>query len=117
MAEKQEKQKEKATPKRADDDVVGKVYDSRLARRLFRYLLPYKLATAVSALAIFLKSISDVSVPFLLGVAVEPSLAPASGHPLNWLTRHLSHDVITGVTQLGFISLGALPLSWGLEFV
>jgi ATP-binding cassette subfamily B multidrug efflux pump len=117
MAEKEEKQKEKAAPKRADDDVVGKVYDSRLARRLFRYLLPYKLATAISALAIFLKSISDVSGPFLLGVAVDTYLAPASGHKLNWLTRHLSHDVTTGVTQLGFIYLGALTLSWGLEFI
>ena len=46
--------------KTADDDVVGKAYDGRLMRRLVRYLAPYKLQVAVSAVAIVLKAASDV---------------------------------------------------------
>jgi len=98
-----------------DDDVVGKVYDRHLSRRLFGYLKPYKLATATSALAIFLKSISDVSGPYFTKVAVDTyfNRIPNPG----WLARHLSSDPTQGVTQLGLLFLGALTLSFGLEFV
>jgi ATP-binding cassette subfamily B protein len=98
-----------------DEDVVGKAYDSRLMRRLVRYLAPYKLAASVSAVAILLKSVSDVSGPFFVKVAVDTYFDP-KGHP-GWLGRHLSRDPITGVTELGFIYLGALLFSFGLEFV
>jgi len=117
-----ETQKEKPTatpqaPKRTEDDVVGKVYDARLARRLFGYLKPYKLATATSALAIFLKSMSDVFGPYLVKVAVDTYFAPTPGKSLSWLGRHLSPNPTTGVTQIGMLYLGALTLSFGLEFV
>ena len=57
--------------KTADDDVVGKAYDGRLMRRLVRYLAPYKLQVAVSAVAIVLKAASDVLGPFFVKVAVD----------------------------------------------
>jgi len=113
-----EKQKEKAAPaRRTDDDVVGKVYDGALMRRLFGYLSPYKLATATSALAIFLKSISDVFGPYLVKVAVDTYFAPSANHKPSWLAQHLSSDPAHGVTQIGLLYLGALALSFGLEFV
>jgi ATP-binding cassette subfamily B multidrug efflux pump len=122
MAEVKEVKKEKPeatpqAPKRTEDDVVGKVYDARLARRLFGYLKPYKLATTTSALAIFLKSISDVFGPYLVKVAVDTYFAPTPGTRLSWLGRHLSTNPTTGVTQIGMLYLGALSLSFGLEFV
>jgi len=98
-----------------DEDVVGKAYDSRLMRRLVRYLTPYKLAAAVSAVAILLKSASDVVGPYLVKVAVDTYLAP-DGRP-GWLGRHLSVNAITGVSELALLYLGALLLSFGLEFV
>jgi ATP-binding cassette subfamily B multidrug efflux pump len=103
------------TPKKRDDDVVGKVYDSQLFRRLFRYLIPYKLATGVSAICIFLKAISDVSGPYFVKVAVDTYFKPIP-HP-GWLARRLSTDPTQGVTQLAMLYLAALTLSWGLEFV
>ena len=113
-----EKQKEKAAAaKRTDDDVVGKVYDGPLMRRLFGYLSPYKLATAASALAIFVKSISDVFGPYLVKVAVDTYFAPSAGHKPSWLAQHLSPDPTQGITQIGLLYLGALTLSFGLEFV
>ena len=99
-----------------DDDVVGKAYDSRLMRRLLRYLSPYKLQAAISALAIVLKSGSDVLGPFLVKVAVDTYFAPTAGKH-GWLSRHLSHNPTQGVTQLAGLYLGALVLSFLLEFV
>jgi ATP-binding cassette subfamily B protein len=98
-----------------DDDVVGKVYDRHLARRLFAYLKPYKLATSISAVCTLLKAVSDVSGPFWVKLAVDTYLQP-TGHA-NWLTRRLSADPITGVTEIGFLYLACLALSLCLEFV
>jgi ATP-binding cassette subfamily B protein len=98
-----------------DEDVVGKAYDSRLMRRLIRYLAPYKLAAAISACAILLKSACDVAGPYFVKVTVDTYLAPA-GRP-GWLGRHLDPNALTGITELGLLYLGTLLLSFGLEFV
>jgi ATP-binding cassette, subfamily B, multidrug efflux pump len=104
-------------PKRAggDDDVVGKAYDGRLMRRLFRYLSPYKLQVSVSGVAIVLKAGSDVLGPYFVKVAVDTFFAP-TGKP-SWLGRHLSPDPATGVTEIGLLYLSTLGLIFGLEFV
>jgi ATP-binding cassette subfamily B protein len=98
-----------------DEDVVGKAYDSRLMRRLVRYLAPYKVAAGVSGCAILLKSASDVAGPYLMKVALDAYLAPAGSR--GWLARHLSAAPLTGIAELGLLYLGALLLSFGLEFV
>jgi ATP-binding cassette subfamily B protein len=49
-----------------DDDVVGKVYDGRLMRRLLTYLGPYRLQVILSAVAILIKAASDVMGPYLV---------------------------------------------------
>ena len=99
-----------------DDDVVGKAYDSRLMRRLLRYLAPYKLQAGISAFAILIKSGSDILGPYLIKVAVDTYLAPTAGKH-SWLSRHLSPLPMTGITQLAGLYLGALVLSFLLEFV
>src|SRR3569833_1840112 len=54
-----------------DDDPVGKVYDSRLIKRLGHYLKPYWWQAAVSSVSISLKSISAIAGPFLLMVGMD----------------------------------------------
>ncbi|MFC6644059.1 ABC transporter ATP-binding protein [Granulicella cerasi] len=117
MPEQTAKTQEKPKAKRAgiDDDVAGKAYDSVLTRRLFAYLRPYTLQAIVSAVAIFIKALSDVFGPYLVKVAVDTYLAPTGTR--GWLARHLSQNASTGVTQIGLLYLGALLLSFGLEFV
>jgi ATP-binding cassette subfamily B protein len=97
------------------DDVVGKVYDSRLMRRLVRYLSPYKVQTAVSAICIVLKAASDISGPYFVKVAVDSYFTSTTKH--SWLSNHLSPDPLTGVTELAMLYLGALCLTFALEFV
>jgi len=103
-----------ATPK--DDDVVGKAYDGRIMRRLAGYLAPYKLQTGISAAAILLKAFTDIAGPFLLAVTIDTYLAPESGKQ-HWLTHFLSRTPLTGVTELALIYLGALSITFCLEFV
>ncbi|MEO6924489.1 MAG: ABC transporter transmembrane domain-containing protein, partial [Bryocella sp.] len=91
------------------------VYDSALARRLFRYLRPYKLAVTVSAIAIFLKAICDVAGPYFIKVAVDTYFKPV-GH-LGWIAHHLSSAPMRGVTQLALFYLATLSTSWVLEFI
>jgi ATP-binding cassette subfamily B protein len=105
-----------AQPAASTDDVVGKVYDARLMRRLVRYLSPYKLQTAISGLCIVIKAASDVSGPYFVLVAVDTYFDPTGGKH-GWLSRHLSTDALTGVMQLAMLYLGSLLLTFALEFV
>ncbi len=100
----------------SDDDVVGKAYDSRIMRRLFRYLSPYKLQVSVSAVAIVLKAFSDVLGPYFVKVAVDNYFAPTH-EKHSWLASRLSPDPVRGVTELAFLYLATLVLIFGLEFV
>ncbi len=117
---KPDKKSEKATPpqpsRAQDEDVVGKVYDGRLMRRLIAYLGPYKWQTAVSAACILLRSFTDVAGPLLVKVAVDTYMSP--GKPsLNWFNRKLAPQPLAGITQLAALYLLTLFLSFALDFV
>src|SRR5580700_3509013 len=100
-----------------DDDVVGKVYDRHLMRRLLTYLKPYKLQTGLSALTIFFKASTDVMGPYLVKVAVDTYMSDTAPANLSWLARHLSSRPMTGITQIGLLYLGALLVTYLLEFL
>ncbi|WP_353068741.1 ABC transporter ATP-binding protein [Tunturibacter empetritectus] len=99
-----------------DDEVAGKAYDARLMRRLLTYLRPYKLQTGLSALTIFFKASTDVMGPYLVKVAVDTYMTDTPPAKLSWLARHLSSRPMTGITQIGCLYLGALLLTYVLEF-
>ncbi|MFZ1015099.1 MAG: ABC transporter ATP-binding protein, partial [Terracidiphilus sp.] len=112
-----------------DDDSVGKVYDSRLMRRLGRYLLPYWWQSAVSAISVSLKSLSDVAGPFLVMIGIDRyfptgpeaqrSVASAS-HGFGsapWLTHRLNPDPVRGITELAGIYLVLQISAYLFEFI
>ncbi|HYK35739.1 ABC transporter ATP-binding protein [Alloacidobacterium sp.] len=112
-----EKEKAKTGTPQQEDEIVGKAYDGRLMRRLMRYLYPYKLAAVTSLVAIVIKAGSDVLGPYLTKVAVDRYMTAQSAAKSSWLSRHLSTNAITGITQLAGIYLASLVLSYFLEFV
>ncbi len=121
-----QKQALKADARKADEDPVGKVYDSRLMGRLGRYLLPYWWQAAVSSISVTLKSLSDVSGPFLVMVGIDhyfpagsaPSHAATHGFgSAGWLTHRLSSDPIRGITQLAGIYLCLQISAYLFEFI
>ncbi|MDQ1693622.1 MAG: ATP-binding cassette, subfamily multidrug efflux pump [Acidobacteriaceae bacterium] len=101
-----------------EDDVVGKAYDSRLMRRLLTYLRPYKWQAGVSLVAILLKSLADISGPYLTKVAVDRYMTreTAAAARVSWLGRHLSDSPAAGITQIALLYIGLLCLSYVLEF-
>ena len=123
-------QNESAQPKRkADDDVVGKVYDAELMRRLGRFVRPYWLQAAIASLAVSLKSLCDVAGPILVMVAVDRYLAPEASDqdPSNavahWvaikspLAHVLPSGAVQGVTRLAAIYLAMLVSAYLLQFI
>jgi ATP-binding cassette, subfamily B, multidrug efflux pump len=119
---------EKKSPK-PDDEPSGKVYDSRLIRRLGHYLRPYWWQAAVSALAVSLKSLCDVAGPYLIMVGIDRYFPKDSGSSLstnllanvlgstNWLTRRLPADPYQGITSLAAIYFCVVLSAYLFEFV
>jgi ATP-binding cassette subfamily B protein len=116
-------------PKKPDEDPVGKIYDSRLMRRLGHYLRPYWIQATISTVAVSLKSLSDVAGPYLVMVAIDRYLSPGLNphHSISllarWLGRNsgfghlLPDDPMQGITRLAALYLAALLLSYLFEFI
>jgi ATP-binding cassette, subfamily B, multidrug efflux pump len=71
----------------------------------------------VSALAVSLKSLSDVIGPYLVKVAIDRYMTGQPGPATNWLTRHLPADPYRGITDLAAIYLVAQISSYFFEFI
>jgi ATP-binding cassette subfamily B protein len=117
-------------PKRkTDDDVVGKVYDAQLMRRLSHFVRPYWLQATIASLSVSLKSLCDVAGPILVMVAVDRYLAPEASDqdPSNavahWvaikspLAHVLPSGAVQGVTRLAAIYLAMLVSAYLLQFI
>ena len=99
-----------------EEEVLGKAYDSRLMRRLLTYLFPYKWQVAVALASIILKAGLDVLYPYFTKTAVDKYLARTPGaHSI--LDPWLSSTPLTGIAQLAGMYVGALVLSFFLEFL
>ena len=53
------------------DKVMGKVYDSRVAGRLVRYLGPVRSDLGVGATGMVLRTLTTIAVPYLAGLAID----------------------------------------------
>ena len=62
-----------------EEEVLGKAYDSRLTKRLLRYLRPYSGQVFIALAAIVIKAGADVLGPYLTKVAVDKYLAQVPG--------------------------------------
>jgi ATP-binding cassette, subfamily B, multidrug efflux pump len=99
-----------------EEEVLGKAYDSRLMRRLLTYLSPYKWQVAVALVSIILKAGLDVLYPYFTKTAVDKYLARNAGtHSL--LDSWLSPTPLVGIAQIAGLYVGALVLSFFLEFL
>ena len=105
------------TAKKADEDPVGKVYDSVLIRRLGRYVKPYWAQAVISSIAVTMKSLSDVAGPYLVKVGIDRYLTGKPEAATTWLARRLSNDPWHGVTQLAELYLLAALSAYFFEFI
>jgi ATP-binding cassette subfamily B protein len=99
-----------------EEEVLGKAYDSRLMKRLLRYLRPYRWQVTVALVSIVLKACADVLGPFLTMVAIDRYLAPTHNKPA-WLTNWLSPRPMTGIAEIAGIYVGLTIFSFLLEYL
>ena len=101
-----------------EEEVLGKAYDSRLMRRLLRYLRPYKGVTAVALVAILLYGLLQAVPPYLLKLEVDRYLDPTGqAHVPEFLARFLSPNPLVGISQIAFaLFLPTAVLTFLLEF-
>ncbi len=99
-----------------EEEVMGKAYDSRLMKRLLKYLRPYKWRVGLALASIVLKAGADVLGPFLTLIAVDKYLAPVHRAP-SMLGDWLSPRPLTGIGQIAAIYVGLITFSFLLEYM
>src|SRR6476619_3704868 len=99
-----------------DEEVLGKAYDSRLMKRLLRYLRPYRWQVGVALASIILKAMADVLGPALTMVAVDRYLAPTHEAPSLW-GKWLNPSPLTGIGQIAAVYVGLITFSFLLEYL
>lgn len=100
----------------AEEEVLGKAYDSRIVRRLLRYLRPYSLQVVLALGAIVMKAAADVMTPYLMMVAIDSYLSTSAGRAHSYLERFLSPVPMIGIGQVGALYLGVLLAGFLFEF-
>jgi ATP-binding cassette subfamily B protein len=78
------------------EDEGGKAFDPRLARRLLRYLKPYRLRATMSVVLVILSSLTEIAGPAIIAIAVDLFVKPFAGaQPVGvssriaeWLAAH-----------------------------
>jgi ATP-binding cassette subfamily B protein len=88
-----------------NEDEGAKAFDPRLARRLLRYLRPYRVRAAVSVGLVILSSLLEIVGPALIAVAIDLFVRPNGAPPVGisarageWLHLHgLAPDALTGI--------------------
>ena len=99
-----------------EEEVLGKAYDSRLMKRLLRYLRPYRFKVMIALASIILKAVADVLGPFLTMVAIDRYLAPAQQAP-SWLSQWLSARPLVGIAQIAALYVALITCSFLLEYL
>ena len=99
-----------------EEEVLGKAYDSRLMKRLLRYLRPYRFKVMIALASIILKAGADVLGPPLTMLAIDLYLAPTSQSP-SWLAHWFSPRPMVGIAQIAAIYVGLILFSFLLEYL
>ena len=81
-----------------EDDILGKVYDSRVVRRLPKYLAWVKSPLALAAAGTLMRTLANVAMPYLVAVATDNFIKTGN---------------FGGLTIVALVYLGAALLMWG----
>ncbi len=85
-----------------EDDVLGKVYDSRIIRRLPKYLAPVKSWLALGAGGMVLRSLAALATPYLVAVTTD---------------RFIQTGNLGGLNIIVIIFIGAALLLWAGRYM
>ncbi len=86
----------------AEEEILGKAYDSRLMRRLIKYLAPYKLYVVISIILLLFISVLQLAGPYLTKIAID---------------RYIATGDVPGLTHIALIFLGILVVTFFLRYL
>ena len=93
-----------------EEEQLGKLYDAQAARRLLRYLAPYKRTVVVAlALTAVLNLVRQVG-PLLTKWAIDDYVAPAARGALN------ADSAFAGIARLSLVYILSLVVTLGLGY-
>ena len=98
-----------------EEEVLGKAYDSRLMKRLLRYLRPYKWPVGISLVSILIKSGADVLGPYLVSIEIDRYLVPV--HKTTPFDLFLSTNPYVGIAQIAAMYVGLIALGFLLDYL
>jgi ATP-binding cassette, subfamily B, multidrug efflux pump len=99
-----------------EEEVLGKAYDSRLMRRLLKYLMPYRAIVATSLILLLLDSLLQIIGPLLTKLAIDRYLVPAPHRTSTILDSYLSLNAWTGLSQITGVYLASLLFGFLFNF-
>jgi ATP-binding cassette subfamily B multidrug efflux pump len=99
-----------------EEEVLGKAYDTRLMRRLIRYVRPYRTAVVLSLAFLLFQSLVQVVGPLLTKTAIDHYLSKPDHPAASILDRWLAPDVWTGMAQISALYLAAIAIGFLCEF-
>ncbi|HTV59022.1 MAG TPA: ABC transporter ATP-binding protein [Verrucomicrobiae bacterium] len=94
-----------------EEEKLGKIYDSRLTRRLFHYLRPYRWQVAAAIALTLGVTAMELVGPFLFHVAVDDYLLPGQA---GTIPRHYA---MVGLAWVVAAFLGALLAGFALQYL
>lgn len=116
-----------------DDEILGKAYDARIARRLAGFLKPHSRAIVLSGLLMAVVSLTSLAGPYLIRLAIDKGIVARNLTALAWLAAaftgsrllmwvaryaqiqviyRVGQKIIVDIRMLLFEHLHSLPLSF-----
>jgi ATP-binding cassette subfamily B multidrug efflux pump len=84
-----------------DEQTTGRVYDARLARRVWAYTRPYRQGVALATGLFVPLAALDVAQPYLVKLAID---------------RHILRSDWAGLSRVGLLFLATLVAQYGLRY-
>ncbi|MEO8758905.1 MAG: ABC transporter ATP-binding protein [Devosia sp.] len=70
---------------REDEEVFGKAYDPRIARRIWSFMRPYKSKILLSIVSVLVFTLTQLAIPLIIRFAIDNGMAHgADGSVLTW---------------------------------
>ena len=107
------------------EDEGAKAFDPHLARRLLRYLAPYRVRASVSVVLVILSSILEIAGPAIVAVAIDLYVKPTQGAHVAgvsqrigaWLVAHgWALDPLSGINVAAAIYFVVLFAGFGVLY-
>jgi len=72
-----------------EEESLGKVYDSKLMKRLLSYVKPYKVWVAASVVLLLIASAAELAGPYLIKLGIDSYISAGDKRGLAWISLAL----------------------------